>query len=70
VVAAINLGGKAIGFPVPLTGFDKALSGKPVDNEKYKQARTRLMLQIRDRQLELARKAKEKADGTPATKQQ
>lgn len=70
VVAAINLGGKAIGFPVPLTGFDKALSGKPVDNEKYKQARTQLMLQIRDRQLELARKAKEKADGTTVTKQQ
>jgi invasion protein IalB len=62
VVAAINLAGKAIGFPVPLTGFDKALAGKPVDNEKYKEARKRLMLQIRDRQIELAKKAKEEAD--------
>jgi invasion protein IalB len=62
VVAAINLAGKAIGFPVPLTGFDKSLAGKPVDNEKYKEARKRLMLQIRDRQIELAKKAKEEAD--------
>ncbi len=61
VVAAINLAGKAIGFPVPLTGFDKALTGKPVDNEKYKEARKRLMVAIRDRQIELAKKAKEEA---------
>jgi invasion protein IalB len=62
VVAAINLAGKAIGFPVPLTGFDKALAGKPVDNEKYKEARKRLMLAIRDRQIELAKKAKEEGE--------
>ncbi len=71
VVAAINLAGKAIGFPVPLTGFDKALAGKPVDNEKYKEARQRLMVAIRERQIELAKKAQEengKKGG--ATKQQ
>jgi invasion protein IalB len=61
VVAAINLAGKAIGFPVPLTGFNKALTGKPVDNEKYKEARKRLMLQIRQRQIELAKKAQAEA---------
>lgn len=61
VVAAINLAGKAIGFPVPLTGFDKAYAGPPVDNEKYKEARKRLMVAIRDRQLEIAKKAQEEA---------
>ena len=62
VVAAINLAGKAIGFPVPLTGFDKAYAGPPVDNEKYKEARKRLMSAIRDRQIEMAKKAKDEAD--------
>jgi invasion protein IalB len=72
VVAAINLAGKAIGFPVPLNGFDKAYAGKPVDNEKYKEARKRLMVAIRERQIELAKKAKEDGavKGQPETKQQ
>jgi invasion protein IalB len=70
VVAAINLSGKAIGFPVPLTGFDKALTGKPVDTEKYKAARKQLMLQIRDRQIELAKKAREEAAKKEASKKQ
>jgi invasion protein IalB len=61
VVAAINLAGKAIGFPVPLTGFDKAYAGKPVDNDKYKAARKRLMVALRERQIELAKKAKDEA---------
>lgn len=62
VVAAINLAGKAIGFPVPLTGFEKAYTGAPVDNEKYKEARKRLMSAIRERQIEMAKKAKEEND--------
>jgi invasion protein IalB len=66
VVAAINLAGKAIGFPVPLTGFDKAYAGAPVDNEKYKEARKRLMSAIRERQIEMAKKAKEEADAKQA----
>jgi invasion protein IalB len=57
VVAAINLAGKAIGFPVPLVGFDQAYAGPPIDNEKYKEARKALMLAIRDRQIEIAKKA-------------
>jgi invasion protein IalB len=61
VVAAINLAGKAIGFPVPLTGFDKAYAGAPIDNEKYKEARKRLMSAIRDRQIEMAKKARDEA---------
>ncbi|WP_245297083.1 MULTISPECIES: invasion associated locus B family protein [Rhodomicrobium] len=70
VVAAINLAGKAIGFPVPLTGFDKAYAGKPVDNEKYKEARKRLMVAIYKRQKELADKAKEDGAKQPETKKQ
>jgi invasion protein IalB len=66
VVAAINLAGKAIGFPVPLTGFDKAYAGAPVDNEKYKDARKRLMSAIRERQIEMAKKAKEEAGAKQA----
>jgi invasion protein IalB len=66
VVAAINLAGKAIGFPVPLTGFDKAYAGAPVDNEKYKEARKRLMSAIRERQIEMAKKAKEEGDAKQA----
>jgi invasion protein IalB len=67
VVAAINLAGKAIGFPVPLTGFDKAYAGPPVDNEKYKEARKRLMSAIRERQIEMAKKAKDEADAKQAS---
>jgi invasion protein IalB len=67
VVAAINLAGKAIGFPVPLTGFDKAYAGPPVDNEKYKEARKRLMSAIRERQIEMAKKAKEENDAKQAS---
>ena len=59
VVAAINLQRKAIGFPVPLTGFNKAYDGPPVDNAKYQQARRQLMETIRKRQMELANKAAE-----------
>jgi invasion protein IalB len=62
IVAAINLAGKAIGFPVPLVGFEQALAGKPVDNEKYKEARQRLMQAIYQRQVELAKKAKEEEE--------
>lgn len=62
VVAAINLAGQAIAFPeVPLTGFTKTLAGKPVDNAQYKEARKRLMTQIRERQILAAKKARDEA---------
>lgn len=59
VVAAINLAGKPIGFPVPLTGFGPSYDGAPVDNAKYKEARGKLMEAIRERQVELIKKAQE-----------
>jgi len=61
VVAAINMAGKPIGFPVPLNGFTDAYAGEPVDNEKYKQARQKLMQTIRKRQMAMMQKAREEA---------
>jgi invasion protein IalB len=65
IVAAINLAGKPIGFPVPLTGFGPAYDGAPVDNDKYKEARGKLMEAIRDRQVELIKKAQEEQAKNP-----
>jgi len=59
VVAAMNLSGKPIGFPVPLSGFTKAYAGDPVDNEKYRAARQQLMQTIRKRQMAMMKKAQE-----------
>lgn len=59
IVAAMNLSGKPVGFPVPLTGFTKAYSGDPVDNEKYRAARQQLMQTIRKRQIAMMKKARE-----------
>ncbi len=70
VVAAINLAGNPIGFPVPLAGFGTAYAGKPVDNEKYKEARGKLMQAIRERQVELMKKARDEAAAKAAGGQQ
>jgi len=55
----MNLSGKPIGFPVPLSGFTKAYAGDPVDNEKYRAARQQLMQTIRKRQMAMMKKAQE-----------
>jgi invasion protein IalB len=54
VILAVNPAGQAVGFPVPLFGFDQAFSGNPVDNKQYGEARKALMQQIAQRQQELA----------------
>ena len=46
MVFAINAGRRAVGFPVPLAGFDQAYAGAPVDNKQYGEARRALMQQI------------------------
>jgi invasion protein IalB len=53
VILAINPAGQAVGFPVPLFGFDQAYAGNPVDNKQYGEARKALMQQIAQRQQEL-----------------
>lgn len=62
MVLALNAAGQPVGFPVPLSGYSEAAAGPPVDNAKYSEARRALLETIRQRQIELAQKAQEKAD--------
>jgi invasion protein IalB len=59
IVAAINMQQKTMPFPVPLTGFSKAFDGAPVDSAQYEAARRAMMEKFRQRQADLAAKAKE-----------
>lgn len=52
MVFAVNATGQPIAFPVPLVGFDQAIAGAPVDNQKYSEARQQLFAQIAQRQQE------------------
>jgi invasion protein IalB len=54
LIFSMNAGGQAVGFPVPLNGFDQAYAGAPVDNKQYGEARRALMQQIAQRQQEMA----------------
>jgi invasion protein IalB len=54
VIFSINAGGQPVGFPIPLTGFEQAYAGAPVDNKQYGEARKALMQQIAQRQQEMA----------------
>lgn len=58
VIFSINAGGQPVGFPVPLTGFEQAFAGGPVDNKQYGEARKQLMQQIAQRQHALAEEQK------------
>jgi invasion protein IalB len=57
VVAAVNFQQKTMGFPVPLSGFNKAADGPAADPVKYEESRKQLMEMFRKRQQELAAKA-------------
>jgi invasion protein IalB len=50
LASAINPSGAPVALPVPLTGFDQALAGQPIDTRKYLDARRTLMAQIAERQ--------------------
>ena len=58
MVFAISAAGTPVAFPVPLAGFDQALTGQPVDTKKYGEARKALMIQIVERQQQLAAEMK------------
>ncbi len=60
MVYAINANGQVIAFPVPLNGFSAALTGTPIDNAKYSEARKGLMQQIALRQQALIEEYKKK----------
>ena len=57
VVAAVNFQQKTMGFPVPLSGFNKAADGPAADPVKYEESRKQLMEMFKKRQQELAAKA-------------
>jgi invasion protein IalB len=58
MIFALRASGAPVAFPVSLAGFDKALAGAPVDPQKYGEARKALMMQIAQRQQELAAEVK------------
>ena len=60
MVFSINANGQVIAFPVPLNGFDAALTGAPIDNVKYSEARKALMQQIALRQQAMIEEYKKK----------
>ncbi|MGE0765927.1 MAG: invasion associated locus B family protein [Hyphomicrobiaceae bacterium] len=60
MVFSINANGQVIAFPVPLSGFASALSGAPIDNVKYSEARKALMQQIALRQQAMVEEYKKK----------
>ena len=62
MVFALRASGAPVAFPVPLTGFDQALNGAPVDPQKYGEARKALMMQIAQRQKELGEELKKQND--------
>jgi invasion protein IalB len=55
VVFAINSANEAVAFAVPLSGFEKAFTGEPVDGKQYLEARKRE-----------AEQKKKQAEGPPA----
>lgn len=66
MIFSINANGQVIAFPVPLSGFDAALTGAPIDNVKYSEARKALMQQIALRQQAVIEEYKKKqASGDP-----
>ncbi len=57
VVAAVNFQQKTMGFPVPLSGFNKAYDGPAADPVKYEEQRKQLMEMFRKKAEEAAAKA-------------
>ncbi len=54
LVAAMNIQGKTMAFPIPLTGFARTSDGPPVDNLAYMAARDKMIQAARQHQKELA----------------
>jgi invasion protein IalB len=62
MVFALRPSGAPVAFPVPLAGFEAALAGAPVDPQKYGEARKSLMMQIAQRQRDLAEELKKQQE--------
>ena len=50
IVYAVSGAGQPVAFPIPLTGFDAAMTGAAADNAEYSKQRRALMQQIADNQ--------------------
>jgi len=61
-IGTVDVSRKKIGFKVPLMGFASAYDGPPIDRKIYAKARKEMFMQIRKRQIELAKRAKEAAE--------
>ena len=58
-IGTIDVARRKIGFKVPLTGFSNTYKGPPIDRDLYTKARKEMFMKIRDRQIELAKRAAE-----------
>lgn len=67
MILAVNAQGQVIAFPVPLTGFAQAFDGKPIDNQKYSEARKALMTQISERQKQAMEEYRKQQAATGST---
>jgi invasion protein IalB len=67
MILAVNAQGQVIAFPVPLNGFTQAYDGKPIDNQKYSEARKALMVQIGERQKQMMEDYKKQQEQQAAT---
>jgi invasion protein IalB len=56
-IAGMNMQQKTMAYGIALTGFSAASDGAPVDNAKYEEARSQMLAQARQRQIELAKNA-------------
>jgi invasion protein IalB len=56
-VAAMNVQGKTMAFPIPLHGFSKTEEGPPVDNLAYQAARDKMIEAARKHRADLATEA-------------
>ena len=66
IVAAVNVQGKTMAFPIPLLGFDKIWVGAAVDNSKYEAARYH-MLEFAKKTAE-SQRAAQQPGGKPQTR--
>lgn len=66
-IGTIDISRRKIGFKVPLTGFTNAYDGPPIDRAIYSKARKEMFMQIRKRQIELAKRAKDAAEKRKAS---
>jgi len=62
-VLGMNVQQKATGFPIPLTGFSKALDGPPIDTKTYEESRRQMMEIFKKRRAELAARQAQQAQG-------